>query len=122
MDSVAVHHTHHEGSTIAWKDETGTWQWSQASEVGPGGLLRVERKLEAHQTKALTEDQARSLERLIREPELYSGEVRRTGQSGVGAPFHVMAIVTPFGRTIVRWDGRLGGPSGEVADIVLGHE
>jgi hypothetical protein len=73
-------------------------------------------------TGTMTEAEARSLERLIRDPDRYSGEVRRTGETGVGAPSHVMAIVTPFGRTAVKWDGRLRGLSGEVADIVLGHE
>jgi hypothetical protein len=122
VDSVAVHHFYDEASTIAWRDETGRWQWSQAREIGPGGLLRIERSLEANETRTLTDAEARSLEHLIRNPRTYSGEVRRTGWVGIGSSFHAMAIVTPFGRTLVRWDGRLRGPSGQVADIILGHE
>ena len=122
VDSEAVHHVYTEASTIAWKDETGKWQWSQAVEIGPGGLLHVERKLESQESRALTEAETRRVEHLIGDRRLYSGEVRRTGAAGIGGAFHVMAIVTPFGRTTVRWDGRLRGPSGEVADIILGHE
>jgi hypothetical protein len=121
VDSVAVHHLHREVSTIVWRDEAGNWRRSQAIEIGPGGLLRVERRLDSHEATSLTASQARSLERLIRNPRLYSGEVRRTGELGIGGPLHVMAIATPFGRTTVKWDGRLHGASGAVADIVLGR-
>jgi hypothetical protein len=122
VDSVAVHHVYTEVSTVAWRDEAGHWQWNQAMEVGPGGLLSIDRSLDANETRTLTDAEAQALERLIRNPELYRGEVHRTGQIGVGAAFHVMAIVTPFGRTTVRWDGRLRGPSGSIADIILGRE
>src|SRR4051812_46921762 len=67
VDSVAVHHLYTEASTIVWRDDTGKWQRSQAVETGPGGLLRVERRLESHETRSLTEGEAHSLERLIRD-------------------------------------------------------
>ena len=121
VSSTAVHHLYSEASTIAWRDEAGRWQWSQAIETGPGGLLPVKRELDSHETRMLSASDARSLERLIRNPQLYSGKVRRTGKTDVGTPVHVMSIVTPFGRTTVEWSGRLRGPSGKVADIVLGH-
>lgn len=121
IDSVAVHHTYDEGSTIAFKDERGHWQWSQASETGPGGLLPIERKLTSSRARSLSDSDAQSVERLIRDPALYSGTVEREGDVGIGAPAHVMGIVTPFGRTIIRWDGRLLGPAGELADILLGQ-
>lgn len=121
IDSVAVHHTYDEGSTIAFKDKQGRWQWSQASETGPGGLLPIERKLTHNRVRSLTDADAQSVERLIRDPALYSGSVERVGEVGVGAPNHVMGIVTPFGRTLIRWDGRLIGPAGELADILLGQ-
>jgi hypothetical protein len=101
VDSVSVHHLYSEASTIVWKGQAGNWQRSQAVETSPGGLLRVERKLESHETTPLTDAEARTLERLLRVPELYSGEVRRTGEIGIGTPVHVMAIVKPFGRTTV---------------------
>lgn len=122
VDSVAVHHLRSEASTIVWKNDAGKWQRTQASEIGPGGLLPVELQLESSEETSLTDMAAHSLERLIKDRDLYSGKVRRTGRLGIGAPFHTMAIVTSFGRTTVRWDGRLRGTSGAVADIVLGHE
>ena len=121
FDSVSVHHDYREVSTIVWKDEADEWQRSQAIEAGLGGLLDIERKLVANEANSLTDAQAEALDRLIRRPDVYSGEVRRTGEIGVGAPYHVMAIITPFGRTTVEWDGRLRGANGAVADIVLGH-
>lgn len=122
VDSVAVHHDYTETSTIVWKDTAGEWQRSQVIEVGPGGLLDIERKLVSNETSSLTNVQAERLDRLIRRADLYNSEVHRTGEIGIGAPRHVMAIVTPFGRTTMEWDGRLRGKSGAVADIVLGHD
>jgi len=119
---VAVHHIHYEASTIVWKDAAGRWQRSQAVESGPGDLLTVSRKLDSSETETLTESDVQSLDSLIKDPSLYSGEVQRAGKVEIGAAFHVMAISTPYGRTTVKWDGRLLGKSGEVADIVLGHD
>ena len=76
----------------------------------------------ANKTSSLADAEAEALERLIREPELYHGEVLRSDKIGVGAPRHVMAIITPFGRTTVKWNGRLLGIKGEIADIVLGSD
>jgi hypothetical protein len=121
VDSVAVHHLRSETSTIVWRDDNGKWQRTRASEIGPGGLLPVEPKLEFREETSLTDVEARSLERLIKDRDLYSGKVRRTGQFGIGAPVHTMTIVTSFGRTTVTWEGRLRGKNGAVADIVLGH-
>lgn len=64
---------------------------------------------------------SRLLDNLIKDPSLYAEEVQRKGDVGIGAPYHVMAIVSPYGRTTVAWGGRLVGTNGAVADIVLGH-
>ena len=122
VDSVAVHHLRSEGSTVVWRDESGQWRWDQAIEIGPGGLLAVDRKLESHEAKALTAAEGRLLDKLIRSRTLYSEPLRRTGRVGIGAPFHVMSIDTPFGRRMLRCDGRLRGKAGALADIVLGHD
>lgn len=122
VDTVAVHHLRSETSTIVWKDDNGRWQRTRASEIGPGGLLPVKPQLQSREETSLTDVEAHSLERLIRDRDLYSGKVRRTGQFGIGSPVHTMAIVTSFGRTTVKWEGRLRGKNGAVADIVLGHE
>jgi hypothetical protein len=121
-DSVAVHHVYWEASTIVWKDKAGKWWRNRAVEEGPGGILRIERKLESNETTPLTVAEAQSLERLITNRRLYSEKVWRTGKIGNGAPLHVMEIVTPYGRAMAKWDGRLRGGIGAVADIVLGHE
>lgn len=104
------------------KMKGGRWQRSQVIEVGPGGLLPIERKLESNETAKLPDRDARLLDRLIKDPKLYEVRVRRTGEIGIGAPGHVMAIVTPYGRTTLKWDGRLRGKAGTVADLVLGHD
>jgi hypothetical protein len=121
VDSLAVHHTREEVSTIVWKNADGTWSRSQALEEGPG-LLPIKPHLDSSGTRLLTADEARAVEQLIRDPSLYSDKVERTGKLGVGAPFHVMAIVTAYGRTTVKWNGRLLGTSGKLANIILGHE
>ena len=120
IDSVAVHHIYAEASTVVWKDETGKWQWSQVSEIGPGGLLQIERHMESNRDRPLTAMESKTLDRLIADPRLYSGETRTSAPTGVGAAGHVMSIMTPFGRTTLSWDGRLKGVSGQIADIVIG--
>lgn len=120
VDSVAVHHIYSEASTIVWKDEAGKWQWSQVSEIGPGGLLPMDHKLQSNDSRSLTVVEAEALDRLIANPGLYDEKTMTTGIRGIGAPGHVMSIVTPFGRKTVSWGGRLEGVSGAIADIVLG--
>lgn len=120
IDSVAVHHTYDEASTVVWKDRAGVWQWSQVSETGPGGLLSVERRLNSNSNRPLTAAEVMSLERLLADQKLYCEKNVATEPTGVGAPAHVMSIVSSFGRRTISWEGRLGGVSGAVADIALG--
>ena len=122
IDSVGVHHIMTEWSTIAWRDAAGLWRISAVGENGPGGLLPIERKLLPETIRTLPAREGRALDRLLRSHGLYREAVRRTGKIGIGAPFHAMEIVTPSGRTVVRWNGRLRGRSGHVADLVLGHD
>ncbi|WP_344696232.1 hypothetical protein [Sphingomonas rosea] len=121
IDSVARHFDYAEASTIAWRDKHGRWEWSQVSERGPGGLLPAKQELNSNKVRSLTDLEAKSVEDLIRNPALYNGIVETDGSHGVGAPSHVMGIVTPFGRTVIRWNGRLLGPAGDLADILLGR-
>ena len=82
----------------------------------------MKRQLESDHSSILSEHDATALEKLIRDRSLYTGDVRTAGELSIGAPFHVMAIVSPYGRTVVRWDRRLVGVSGKVADVVLGRD
>lgn len=122
IDSVAVHHVYSEASTIAWRDPEGRWHRSQVAEDGPGGLLDIERRLDSNSETIFSSDDAEQLDRLISDFGLYSGAVKRTGETGIGAPYHVMSIVSQWGRVTVRWDGRLRGKTGRMADIILGHD
>ena len=120
VDSVAVHHVYAEASTIVWKDNEGNWKWSRVSEIGPGGLLTIDRKLESNKARLLTSSEAAALDRFVANRHLYSEKTQIFGMIGVGAPGHTMSIVTPFGRRTISWEGRLKGVSGAIADIVLG--
>lgn len=80
----------------------------------------MERKLQSNESRELTAAEAETLDRLIADPRLYGEKTQTSRFMGVGAPGHVMSIVTPFGRKTVSWGGRLGGVSGAIADIVLG--
>jgi hypothetical protein len=122
VDSVSVHHLRSEASTIVWKDASGHWQRSQAVEIGPGGLLTIKRKLESNETRPLTAAEAEVVERLIADPNLYRNEVTRTGKLELGGWSHVMAIISPYGRTTIKWEGRLLGESGKIADVVLSQD
>lgn len=120
--SVAAHHTRTEWSTIAWRNADGAWAVSQMGEEGPGGLLAIEPRLLPQTAKKLSAREGLYLDQLLRAKGLYREAPRRSGEVGVGAPFHVMEIVGDEGRTVVRWNGRLRGRAGLVADIVLGRE
>lgn len=122
IDSVAVHHIYAEASTVMWKDKLGKWQWSQVSEIGPGGMLRIERKLESKTERALTVSQSVELDDLIKKRSLYRGAISQSGSPGIGAPEHTMEITTPYGRRTYSWAGRLEGAAGQIADIALGKE
>jgi hypothetical protein len=122
VDGIGTHHVMTEWSTIAWRDAAGLWRISAVGEDGPGGLLPIERRLLPETIRTLPVREGRALDRLLRSDGLYRETVRRTGEIGIGAPFHVMEIVSPSGRTVVRWNGRLRGRTGHVANIVLGHD
>jgi hypothetical protein len=122
VHSVGVHHIKTDQSTIAWRDRQGGWSISQIIQDGPGGLLRIEKELTEQDEKKLSAADGQRLDKLLRDQELFKEKPRRTGTIGVGAPFHVMEIVSPSGRVVTRWDGRLRGRLGRVADLVLGRE
>jgi hypothetical protein len=120
VDSVSAHHVRTQFSTIAWRDPSGLWSISQVGEDGPGGLLPIEPTLIPEVVRRLTPSEGKRLDRLLASKSLYTESTRRTGKTGIGAVFHTMELSTPAGRRIVRWDGRLVGQAGRVADIILG--
>lgn len=117
----AVHHLSYEYSTIAWRDDTGHWQISTMGEQGPG-LLNVPFELIAEETTPVPSTDAAKLDQLLDGKALYAEKPRAKDRNlGVGASEHTMEIVTPRGRKVVTWMGRLVGRAGQIADIVLGH-
>ncbi|WP_044564849.1 hypothetical protein [Azospirillum sp. B4] len=122
VDSVGVHHVRTEQSTIACRDQAGTWTVTQVLEDGPGGLLPIEKRITRQSDNRLAPAVGRELDLLLDQPALYDEAVQRTGEIGVGAPFHTMQIEAPGGHVIARWNGRLLGRLGQVADIILGRD
>jgi hypothetical protein len=118
--SVAVHHIRTDQSTIACRDDNGIWTISQIAQDGPGGLLAIQKSLVRRTEVKPALADARKLDGLLSRRSLYSEVVRRTGRPEIGAPFHVMQIFSAAGSVVVRWNGRLLGRLGQVADIVLG--
>jgi hypothetical protein len=121
IHSVAVHHVRSEQSTIAWRDQQGIWTISQVVQDGPGGLLTIEKQLIRQEVRRMAASDERKLDKLLEGRALLQEKPRRTGTIGVGAPLHVMEIVTSTNSVVVRWDGRLRGKLGRVADILLGR-
>lgn len=120
VQSVGVHHVRTDQSTIACKNNVGIWAITQVAQDGPGGLLAIKKTLTLRAETKLSLADSRKLELLLSQRSLYAETVRRTGRLEIGAPSHVMQIVSPTGSVVARWDGRLRGRLGEVADIVLG--
>jgi hypothetical protein len=123
VHSVSVHHTKVEQSTIACSDDQHHWKLTQITQEGSGGLLAgIEKKLVAQKEREMTPDEGQRLDKLLSQLTLYQEQVRGTGEVGVGAPSHVMQIVATEGNTVARWNGRLLGDLGQVADTVLGRD
>lgn len=119
IDSVVAHHNRSEASTIVWRDDDGHWLWSQVAETASEGSLEVDRRLDYALTRQLSENDAGTLDRLLEARSLFRGDARLSGEPNVGAAFHVMEIVTPRGRVVYRWTGRLLGEAGMIADLAL---
>lgn len=120
IESSSVHHLREEQSAIATRDAHGHWQVSAVVEEGPG-LLKVEPHLVSNDTRILSDTEARQLDELLAQGDLYrerwvSGETPR-----VGAMFHTMEIHTPSGHLVIQWFGRLSGKAGAVTDLVIGR-
>lgn len=120
VHSAGVHHTKTDQSIIACRDNRGAWTVSKVVQDGPGGLLQTERKLTSKSERKMTGAEGKQLDAIIGLRSLNQEKVQRTGETGVGAPSHVMQIVSPEGNAVARWNGKLLGHLGRIADIVLG--
>jgi len=103
-----------------WRDKDGSWKRSQVAEES-SGLLKIEQRLSLNENSLFPEKDSQALDQMLANRDLYDGKVTSTGSRTVGGLFHVMVIVSPKGRTTIRWDGRLMGEKGALADIVLGR-
>lgn len=119
VESVGLHHTRRVFSTIASRDQSGAWTVSVVGEES-SGLLRMEPTLIPERLRTLTQQEGEALDRLLASRSLYSRSPYSTGQIGVGSPEHVMEIDAAGRRLVVRWNGKLRGASGQIADIVIG--
>ena len=121
VQSVSRHHYGYLHSTVAIRDDRGVWTISVAGER-TSGLLRVDPpELVPEQTRRLTPEQGRALDRLLASDDLYSEPRNVTGTPSVGGATHMMVMVGPRRQTKVSWSMRLVGRKGEVADLVLGR-
>jgi len=119
--SFAAHHLSFEYSTIAWRDEAGQWHISDMGEQGPG-LLVIPSESIAETRKTVPPLDSAELDRLLSGKSLYVEKTHSKDKHlGIGASEHTMEIVTPRGRKVVTWMGRLVGRAGRIADIVLGR-
>lgn len=117
--SVGVHHMRTEFSTIAWRSNSGGWIVSQVGEDGPGGLVKIKPRLIPETVLKLSDRDSRKLDKILSSTAVYHEQLKRSGTLGIGAPTHEMEIASSRGRKLVKWDGRLKGKAGRVADIIL---
>lgn len=121
VQSVSVHHTRVLFSTFATRGEDGLWSVRTMGEE-TSGLLVIEARAIPERTQHLTEEQSRALDRLLASDALYTRSPRSSGTFGVGSPQHIMEIAGSDRRTVVKWNGKLLGAAGQIADIVIGSE
>lgn len=120
VESVGIHHTRQIFSTIASRDHSGMWTVSVVGEES-SGLLTMEPTLIPEVRRTLTPQEGRVLDRLMASRNLYSLPLSYGhGQIGVGSPEHTMEIAAGGRRLVVHWNGKLRGPAGQIADIVIG--
>lgn len=119
VESVGIHHTRRIFSTIASRHQSGVWTVSVVGEES-SGLLTMEPTLIPEARRTLTPQEGRVLDRLVASRTLYSPPPYGNGQIGIGSPEHAMEIAATGRRLVVRWNGKLRGPAGQIADIVIG--
>lgn len=119
VETSAVHHTRVLFSTIATRSEDGVWSVSTVGEE-TSGLLKINPRPIPERTKQLSAEEGRVLDRLVASPGVFHENPRSVEFEGVGIPEMTMEIVTPNGRTVIRWRGELKGKAGDVANLVLG--
>ena len=121
VDSLAIHHTRDEQSTVATRDSNGHWHVVSVVEEG-SGLVKVEQHLVSNHLRTVPKRSGQKLDDLLKRPGLYQEKSPATKAVGVGAIFHTMEINTPAGHLIIRWTGHLSGIAGSVADVVIGSD
>ena len=122
VHSQSSHYVTEDFTRVATRGADGQWTVisigeERAGPVGPPGppqLIPEERRI-------LGAGESEHLDRLLHWPPLYRQSSPGERNPGVGAYYHVMEIVTPQGHIVLRWNGRLRGWAGAVADLIMGR-
>lgn len=121
LSSRSHHHLVQDHTSVATRDASGGWTVVFAGETR-AGLVRREPTAMPLETRRLSAAESRQLNWQLRSPSLYRQlSPRPRGGLSMDSYWHVMEIVTPQGRAVFRWNGRLGGVAGNVADLIIGR-
>ncbi len=120
VHSQSAHHLIVEYTRIAGRGPDGRWTVVSIGEERPG-LVGTEIRTIPEERRNLTAAEADRLDRLLRSDAVYRQTSPQEDDVPIGEYFHVMEIVTPERRTVIRWTDRLRGPAGRVADLIMGR-
>ncbi len=118
IHSIAVNRTREEHSFMAARDDDGGWMISAMGERGPA-TESIAISVIPEKKRKLSKAEGAVLNRLLGDASLYAVTSSLPREPDRNATYHMMEVVTPGRRVVVRWVGILPGKPGQVAGIVM---
>ena len=118
IHSIAANRIREEHSFMAARDDDGGWTISAMGERGPAAES-IAISVIPEKKRKLSKAEGAILNRLLGDTSLYTAISTLPREPDRNATYHMMEVVTPGHRVVVRWVGILPGVPGQVAGIVM---
>ncbi len=117
LHSIALRQVREEFSTIATRNDDGSWTVGTMGETGPAAKM-IKLRVTPEKLRKLSKADASALDALLDDAALYLTASTLPVEPDNNATYRTMEIVTPGHRVVVRWTGALSGKAGNVVDLI----
>jgi hypothetical protein len=117
LHSISIGQIRQEYSTIATRNDDGSWTVGTMGETGPAAKM-VKIRVIPEKLRTLSKADAAALDLLLGDDALYLTASTLPAEPDNSATYRTMEIVTPGHRVVVRWIGALTGKAARVADLI----
>ncbi|MDH7974827.1 hypothetical protein QH494_21780 [Sphingomonas sp. AR_OL41] len=117
LHSLALRDIREEYSSIATRNDDGSWTVGTMGEIGPAAKA-IKLRVVPEKLRRLSKADGAALDALLADEALYLTASTLPVEPDNSATYRTMEIVTPGHRVVVRWIGALEGKAGRVADLV----